>query len=267
MTHFIEQKAEPVNQFTNPLKKIEWCARTCTRSRDRITEDSAKSFVTNLWELGHGSVFEHAVLKLPFADYMMLYELLLTYPYGMKERVIKTADYVYINARDYLAIGGTIDKLETLELDTEQSRTVECRTCISTSRELIRSRDMSYTEESTRYCAYKDLDLIRPTWMWWAHELDKEDPKRELQKSILTNYLDGLDVLEAKYKKALDLGMKPQEARELLPLCTATTIVVTGTKKQWEHVFKLRTAPSAAPSIQELMQKVKATDEAYFNGL
>ena len=103
--------------------------------------------------------------------------------------------------------------------------------------------------------------------MWWAHELDKDDLRKDAQKSILTNYLDGLDVLEAKYKKALELGMKPQEARELLPLCTATTIVVTGTKKQWEHIFKLRTAPGAAPGIQELMTLIKATDNEYFGNL
>ena len=179
MTHFIEQSAELVNQFTNPLKKIEWCARTCTRSRDKITEDSAKEFVSKLWELGHGSVFEHAIVKVSFTDYMELYETQIAYPVGFKDRVIKETDFVYINARDYLSIGGTIDKLETLELDTKYSRTVQCTTAISISRELIRSRDMSYTEESTRYCAYKDLDLIRPTWMWWAHKMDKDDAKQE----------------------------------------------------------------------------------------
>ena len=267
MTHFIEQTATLLPEFANPLKKIEWCARTCTRSRDKITENSAKEFVTKLWELGHGSVFEHAIVKLPFTDYMMLYECCLTYPYGLKDRVVKTPDFVYINTRDYLSIGGTIDKLETLELDIEQSRSVECLTAISISRELIRSRDMSYTEESTRYCAYKDLNLIRPTWMWWAHALDKDDLHKDAQKAIITNYLDGMDVLEAKYKKALELGMKPQEARELLPLCTATTIVITGTNKQWKHLLELRTSPAAAPGMQELMQKVKATDEDYFNGL
>jgi thymidylate synthase (FAD) len=47
-------------------------------------------------------------------------------------------------------------------------------------------------------------------------------------------------------------GLKPQEAREILPLCTATEVVYTGFVSDWKHFFELRTAPNAHPDIRKL---------------
>src|SRR6185369_16691739 len=41
------------------LKKIEQYGRTCYKSEDRITPDSAKKFVSHIIKLGHESVLEH----------------------------------------------------------------------------------------------------------------------------------------------------------------------------------------------------------------
>ena len=45
-------------------KHIELCGRTCYKSQDRITEDSAKKFVNGLIKSGHGSVLEHGTVYL-----------------------------------------------------------------------------------------------------------------------------------------------------------------------------------------------------------
>ena len=45
-------------------KHIELCGRTCYKSQDRITEDSAKKFVDGLIKSGHGSVLEHGTVYL-----------------------------------------------------------------------------------------------------------------------------------------------------------------------------------------------------------
>lgn len=42
------------------LKKIELAGRTCYKSEDKITEDSAKEFVRRIIKSGHESVLEHA---------------------------------------------------------------------------------------------------------------------------------------------------------------------------------------------------------------
>lgn len=49
---------EPVDGL-EILKKIELAGRTCYKSEDRITEDSAKKFVAGIIKSGHHSVIEH----------------------------------------------------------------------------------------------------------------------------------------------------------------------------------------------------------------
>lgn len=46
------------------LKKIELIGRVCYKSEDRITEESAKSFVASILKNGHESVIEHEKLSV-----------------------------------------------------------------------------------------------------------------------------------------------------------------------------------------------------------
>ena len=48
------------------LKRIEKAGRTCYKSEDRITDESAESFVRKLIERGHESVLEHASITVRF---------------------------------------------------------------------------------------------------------------------------------------------------------------------------------------------------------
>lgn len=48
------------------LKRIEKAGRTCYKSEDRITEESAKVFVRKLIERGHESVLEHESITVRF---------------------------------------------------------------------------------------------------------------------------------------------------------------------------------------------------------
>ena len=48
------------------LKRIEKAGRTCYKSEDRITEESAKVFVRKLIERGHESVLEHGSITVRF---------------------------------------------------------------------------------------------------------------------------------------------------------------------------------------------------------
>ena len=48
------------------LRKIELCGRTCYKSEDRITEDSARKFVSGIIKSGHHSVIEHVNITVRF---------------------------------------------------------------------------------------------------------------------------------------------------------------------------------------------------------
>lgn len=60
-----------VDISVDPLKKIEVVGRTCYKSTDLITEDSAPKFVTALIKSGHEAMLEHAsfCFILPFGEW------------------------------------------------------------------------------------------------------------------------------------------------------------------------------------------------------
>lgn len=50
----------------NELKLIEIAGRTCYKSNDKITEESAKKFVAGLIKRGHEAMLEHSILSIKF---------------------------------------------------------------------------------------------------------------------------------------------------------------------------------------------------------
>lgn len=48
------------------LRQIEYAGRTCYKSEDKITDDSAKKFVENLIKRGHEAMLEHSSLSVKF---------------------------------------------------------------------------------------------------------------------------------------------------------------------------------------------------------
>lgn len=63
---------EPSVEFITPidgeiiLKRVEECGRVCYKSEDKITEDSARTFVQNLIKRGHEAVLEHCSFTIKF---------------------------------------------------------------------------------------------------------------------------------------------------------------------------------------------------------
>lgn len=62
----IKQLWEWVQKPSSPLKIIELAGRTCYKSEDKITDDSAEKFVRMINKRGHHSVIEHAVVSIKF---------------------------------------------------------------------------------------------------------------------------------------------------------------------------------------------------------
>lgn len=55
----------------DPYKMIELAGRTCYKSEDKITENSAKEFVERMIKLGHGAMLEHGTVYLTIAKTAM----------------------------------------------------------------------------------------------------------------------------------------------------------------------------------------------------
>ena len=109
--------------------------------------------------------------------------------------------------------------------------------------ELVRHRLASYSQESTRYVKYDDVEVIRPVWF---------DDLSEFDSSIDT-WKSAMMVTENHYRYLIERGWRPEQARTVLPNSLKTEIFVTANVREWRHIFKLRCSKKAHPQIRALM--------------
>lgn len=236
----IEPSVEIYNE-PNHYKKIETIARVCTGTQDKV--GSKPGFVENLWKNHHETPFEHVRVALNWELRRFREKT-----YGFWDRlgaVGKSEKRLAINVRDYLTLGGKLEDLKELP-ESDDYMTVKFTVDIGVSRELIRHRQFSFQERSTRYCNMSDcIDFIKPVPFAWAESGELNDAW----------YMECVSA-EAAYRLMIRKGARPQEARTVLPLSTATVLYVTGMYKQWEDMLKLRLAPGAHPQMRYIMQKL-----------
>lgn len=133
--------------------------------------------------------------------------------------------------------------------------------------ELVRHRIGSFAQESTRYCNYSkekfggELSFILPFYIpdepkenaIKAASSTEELKKLETDYQIHNAWYWTCDDAEKSYKTLIANGMRPEQARCVLPLCLKTEIVVTANYREWRNIFKLRTPVAAHPQMRELM--------------
>lgn len=114
------------------------------------------------------------------------------------------------------------------------SLTFKVRTNRAIANEIVRHRLASYSQESTRYVKYDDIEFI---------------PGDRLGESYSE---DMLTRIEEAYNFLIGQEFKPEEARDILPNATATTLVMTMNFRELRHFLKLRLDKAAHPQIREL---------------
>lgn len=163
-------------------KHIEKCGRTCYKSEDRITEDSAVRFVNGLIKSKHYSVLEHGVIYLTvpqggmFRDGNFTYVTTYNTPDSRglyyKRNLVNNVNYITTNYR-YIVENKLEEWLKYLSTPTEyheKRHTVLLHSCIHVYKDLTRHRKMSFSIESTRYVNYSKTDkfgemkFVLPPW-------------------------------------------------------------------------------------------------------
>ena len=256
-------------------KQIEIAGRTCYRSYDKITEDSAKKFVDMLTARGHTAMLEHGTIYLVFENlrqkigHLTIHKY-MSNPYSKvnieKNRFKGFTYYITTNYR-VLYENDWLNDLKYLCEPTEYHEkrvTVKFTSNIHFYKDITRHRLMSYAIESTRYCNYSkgkfdsELTFIIPQWVdleegrygtghdfmggSFIHHLDSDIrifPKTKEGHGVL-NFIQGLKNDEYRYLKAIELEWKPEQAAELLPQATKADIVMTGFVSDWDYIFNLR---------------------------
>ena len=256
--------------YNDIIKHIELCGRTCYKSEDKRTDSSAEKFVNMLKSNHHMSVLEHGTvyLDIPMNDNFSV----IHNPYSVVnfyldedgfERIAMTTNYRVI-------LENNLDeefKLYSISIPTkyhEQRYTFRITCSRAIANEVVRHRQMSYSQESTRYCNYSkdkfggELTFIKPEWLSEnAFEVGNKSGDVSYLDKAESSYLNFLIDSEVSYLDLIKENIKPENARGVLPLDLKTDLIVTGTKSQWDAFFKLRCAKSAHPDIQIIANKIK----------
>jgi thymidylate synthase (FAD) len=261
----------------DPYKMIELAGRTCYKSEDKITEDSAKEFVNRMIKLGHGAMLEHGTIYLKIQEInghippAMLYWRDSTNQKYSKVRTRLESDSPYSTNYEVLYVTTNLrvlvenNRLADLQYQVKPTEYHEKRITAKficdrgVSHEFVRHRVFSFAQESTRYCNYSkdkfnnEIVFIIPSWA----EVNKFGEIVADDNECFYHFKRSLEFAESNYFTLLNNGWKPQQARQVLPNATKTELVMTGFESDWEHFLSLRTSKNAHPDAKKLADELR----------
>ena len=287
----IESKAEYIPQeegLEGIYKQIELAGRTAYHSLDKITPDSAKSFVDRMIKSKHGAALEHGTVYLaipittnhagfsenhyrnnPYSKFKESHGLCMKDEYGDK----CDCWCITTNLR-VLVENNWLDDLQYLCSPTEfhEKRYTMRFTCSrAIAQELTRHRVFSFLMESQRYINYSkerhggEINYIMPSWYLRANATQQKAFMHIIRdaESYYMALLGKWD--DKKPDRRFKIGFKdnpltPQQARDVLPNATKTELIMTGFASDWRHVMDLRLFGKTGaphPDMVDLMQKAQ----------
>jgi thymidylate synthase (FAD) len=222
------------------VRRVEWCARISHRTEEKQTDDSYARFLQT-WVMEHGdfSTIEHCNIS---------------------------ADLVVDRGLSHELVRHRLAKILDLDIDAGPPEV---------------------TQESTRFVNYGkkggSIGVILPPELVEVHMSMRGDPTRGAQ--YLSNGLAGLSGIpehareinhdevvrrmywyeswmqgsqdaERHYLRQLELKVAPELARDMLPHCTATRMVMTHNLRNWRHLMIMRTTNETHRKLRPLMQNV-----------
>lgn len=260
---FIEPQVEWWPQ-TTLAQHIARVGRICYKAKGKqpeegLSKEEVEAFIQKrdeerckcFWESGHRSMYRHGTVyffmpnEKGLPNYIWAY--LNAYPYidyATKNHKV----WISTNMQFLVENKNLMDALIPYDVSEEEfiekAQKYECEdaftilrmtlvvtTQISTSRELNRTSPNSIAEQSTRYCNLEKkggVQIARPHWYAGG---------TRWQRFV---YNAACRVSEWAYNRLLKSGMKPQDARGVLPLDTYTVVAYTYTLAEWSHILDLR---------------------------
>ena len=227
------------------------CAQLCYASEN--PPKNINYWLEEKWENGHKSIFRHATYYYVIPCINVNEILRNFFKYNPYVGYYENDEFVFIsiNGQTYKEtpfinhlnryMSSEVGLLSLCDTDKDKQevtkilrKTVLVQTQISTSRELNRTSPNNICEQSTRYCNFtqdkfdSEVKICEP---WWF---------KDEENAIQNHYLRACEISTNVYKELVDCGMKPQDARGVLPLDTATKVVYTYRIEEWAHILDLR---------------------------
>lgn len=237
---------------------------------EEFKEEQAAKLCSRFWESGHRSMYRHGSAyffikndgRLP----KDIWAFLTVSPY-IRYAVQEKKVWISTNMQFLCEHGRVLQILSPFNVKEDEfiekavkydfkdalwllRMTMVVTTQISTSRELNRTSPNCISEQSTRYVNLEKkggVQIAKPHWYFdgtrWQKFLFKTSCR----------------VSDWVYRHLLKSGLKPQDARGVLPLDTYTKVAYTYSILEWKHILDLRfheTTGKAHPNAKEIGYRI-----------
>lgn len=241
----IEPKVELLKE-DNFYSHVANCARVCYASNNNSNVSDEQFCKNVLIANNHLSMFRHSTIYCKYDRNDWNRYTVDTFHLAQNINVIDLGDlYVIMNGQSYLEfkrnnvaenlkIDSHIIKDLPNELNEYKRFTFKVITQISTSRELNRVSPNNIAERSTRYCNYSKDKFDNQICICKPYYYDNLEIADQLA------FINRMSEYEGNYLNRISRGWKPEDAREFLPLCTATEVVYTYNVREWRRIIDLR---------------------------
>lgn len=275
--------------LTDILKQIEKAARVSYLSWDKTTEDSYDSFVNRLLNNKECRPLEFGTIHfvVPTMEYNNFITTLNSHhlysPLWVKENVILEERLVYITT-NYRIFNEIFNKcpslLEYLDDEIEANEDYYAKFPVRHTIHFTLARGIldefrthigfSHMASSTRYINLskdkfgKQVNIVKPCMFDMPLGIYTINENSDIFINgipYITNdkrqlpFIKQMIYTENTYFILLERGLKPQEARDILPLSIESHLFMCGFNDMWNNFFKLRCASNAHPMAREIAMK------------
>lgn len=251
-------------------QRIDACASVCYQRPPKPTEEEAQEFCRKMLSVKHMSTLEMAVVHLEMGDWDIPESKYLTTTSHNKTNLINnflvsgsirafkeaprswpvdcflSKHFPLFFSQNYSDFDESSVSFAKPEEIPWQHEHVAARFIVNraVSHELVRHRPCTFLQESQRYCRYEDeVVFIEPEWI----------TKSEAHKRISDVWKSQVRSCEGSYNELMRNGLKPQQARAVLPNSTKAELICYASLPQWKHIFDLRCSPAADPEMRRVM--------------
>ncbi|MCM1323724.1 MAG: FAD-dependent thymidylate synthase [Acetobacter sp.] len=274
-----ESEVYSLDKLEDICTHIERCGRTCYKSENLITNETAIPFITGILKSGHESVIEHANVIFSMPNSIQNHQI-----FEMKDirglnisleqgliivsgnirafrdlaRLYDIHDFLLLigNPLFYIKANASESFTDVKIEGIQSSRFSELHNYVTTHsicdigayKDVTRHRLASFSIESTRYCNYSkgkfgsELTMIEPC------NIEKDS-------AMYVEWLNTMEYIEKSYMRLAALGAKGDQLRMMLPHSSKADMIMTANIAEWKHIFALRCHTAAHPSVRVVMKK------------
>ncbi len=141
--------------------------------------------------------------------------------------------------------------------------TYKIKTSRAIAAQILRHRSFTFQEFSQRYASSTSLENIE--WRLQGktnRQVGDEEVNLEKITSIRISNL--LKKLEKEYNNLINFGVAKECARMILPLCTSTSLYMTGSLRSWIHYIKIRNTKDTQKEHRNIANDIQMDLKNYF---